>query len=299
MFDYDSVINKQRTRIYAKRDEILQKDAGSEVVTLSMRDEIVSFIPELVEKIVDMHPFGATEERLATLDELAQLTGAAFVPSDYEGITSERVWKDRLIADCKALLDAKCVGIPEENIEPILRRVYLSIIDRYWMEHIDQMQSLREKVALYGYAQLDPLVIYKKESFTMFQQLLLMIKQETYGTVMRLDVARRQQPTIQVGPSFNPNMMQILQQVAGSVPTQTPKQTPKQAQHAQAFATPTTSSDGVEVLEIQDAPVVKHTTKIKPNDKVTIKYADGRIVSDVKFKKVKEDIESGKAVVVL
>ncbi len=73
LFDYDYVINKQRTRIYDNRDEILQKDAGSEVVTLSMRDEIVSFIPELVSGIVAMHPFGVMDERLATLDELAQL----------------------------------------------------------------------------------------------------------------------------------------------------------------------------------------------------------------------------------
>lgn len=208
------------------------------------------------------------------------------------------MWKERLIQDCKSLFDAKCGDVPEENIEPVLRRIYLSVIDRFWMEHIDTMQSLREKVALYGYAQLDPLVIYKKESFTMFQQLLAMIKQETFGTVMRLDVSRRQQPTLQVGPSFNPNMMNILQQVAGSVPTQPTKQTPKQAQLAQAFATPSTSSDGVEVLEIQDTPVMKHTTKIKPNDKVTIKYADGRIVSDVKYKKVKEEVESGKAMIV-
>lgn len=70
-------------------------------------------------------------------------------------------------------------------------------------------------------------------------------------------------------------------------------------QHAQAFAPAPSSNDSVEVLEIQDAPVVKHATKIKPNDKVTIKYADGRIVTDVKYKKIKEDIESGKAVVVL
>ncbi len=177
----------------------------------------------------------------------------------------------------------------------MLRRIYLSVIDRFWMEHIDTMQSLREKVALYGYAQLDPLVIYKKESFTMFQQLLIMIKQETLGTVMRLDVTKWQQPTIQVGPSFNPNMMNILQEVAGNLPAQTAKQTPKQAQLAQAFAAPT---DGVEVLEIQDAPTVRHHTKTKPNDKVTIKYADGRIVSDVKYKKVKEEVESGKAMIV-
>lgn len=178
----------------------------------------------------------------------------------------------------------------------MLRRIYLSVIDRFWMEHIDTMQSLREKVALYGYAQLDPLVIYKKESFTMFQQLLIMIKQETLGTVMRLDVARWQQPTIQVGPSFNPNMMNILQEVAGNLPAQTPKQTPKQAQLAQAFAT--SSDDGVEVLEIKDEQITRHHTKTKPNDKVTIKYADGRIVSDVKYKKVKEEVESGKAMIV-
>lgn len=193
------MINKQRTRIYAKRDEILAKTNDGAVITTGIRDEIAGFIPELVEQIIAINPGTSSTERTALLDELAQLTGAAFVPSDYAHITSTTALKERLIADCQALYATKCASVEEDKLEPVLRRVYLSIIDRYWMEHIDQMQSLREKVALYSYAQIDPLVMYKKESFAMFQQLLSMIKQETFASVMRLDMTRRQQqPTLQV-----------------------------------------------------------------------------------------------------
>jgi preprotein translocase subunit SecA len=57
-----------------------------------------------------------------------------------------------------------------------IKKVYLSIIDKYWVEHIDDMTYLREKVSLFGYAQIDPLVIYKKESYEKFQKLMANIK---------------------------------------------------------------------------------------------------------------------------
>lgn len=87
-------------------------------------------------------------------------------------------------------------------------------------------------------------------------------------------------------------MMQVLQQVAGSVAT------PPKFNHAEKAFASSTSDAGVEVMEIQDSPTSNHMHKHKPNDKITIKYADGRIVSEVKYKKVKEDVDSGKAIVV-
>jgi preprotein translocase subunit SecA len=57
--------------------------------------------------------------------------------------------------------------------------IYLSTIDKYWVDHIDAMQYLRDKVGLYGYAQQDPLIIYKQEAFQKFEQLMGTIKLDT------------------------------------------------------------------------------------------------------------------------
>lgn len=66
-----------------------------------------------------------------------------------------------------------------------LKNLYLDVLDEQWIEHIDTMQHLRDKVGLYGYAQQDPLLIYKAESYDLFEQLWLTIKSKVLNTVFR------------------------------------------------------------------------------------------------------------------
>lgn len=96
--------------------------------------------------------------------------------------------RTKLTTDMHALFDAKFADVDEERILDICRRVYLYVLDKNWQAHIDEMQQLREKVGLYGYAQLDPLVIYKKEAYDKFQRLLSTLKIETLANVFRVDV---------------------------------------------------------------------------------------------------------------
>ncbi|MBQ9554239.1 hypothetical protein IJU97_04785 [bacterium] len=78
----------------------------------------------------------------------------------------------------------------------IFREVHLHFLDKLWVDHIDEMQNLREKVGLMSYAQMDPLVIYKKESFEKFQELLANIINNTSSYLLKLDfdaIATQQQ----------------------------------------------------------------------------------------------------------
>jgi preprotein translocase subunit SecA len=67
--------------------------------------------------------------------------------------------------------------------------IYLSTIDKYRVDHIDAMGYLRDKVGLYGYAQQDPLIMYKHEAFTKFAQLLATIKQDALAIALRTNFA--------------------------------------------------------------------------------------------------------------
>jgi len=100
----------------------------------------------------------------------------------------------------------------------ICKRIYLSVLDKHRVTHIDEMHYLREKVGLYGYAQMDPLVMYKKEAFEKFQRLLFTIKKETVANVMRFDFAGQQSAqnmALQLASETNGelDMVEILKEV--------------------------------------------------------------------------------------
>jgi hypothetical protein len=165
---------------------------------------------------------------------------------------------------------------------------------------------------LYGYAQLDPLVIYKKEAFEKFQRLLFTIKKETLANALRFDFVghmTNQQAAQQFAEQAHAevDMMAMLKAVTKglkieaiqpntSLLSSSPKATIIDGQAAHIL------SDGgdVEVIELDDTSgsVVTHTTtrtKLRPNDKVNVQYPDGKIAYGVKWKKVKEEVEEGKA----
>jgi preprotein translocase subunit SecA len=198
----------------------------------------------------------------------------------------------------------------------MFKEIYLHHLDKLRVDHIDEMQYLREKVALIGYAQQDPLTMYKQQAYEKFQTLLYRFKFDTIASITRVDFGQlNQQPTItiQAGGQSQQEYLEALKKVAGSQELQ---EMVKDIQQEQTQPTKKTyeDEDGFEVFEIDDrtstrsqqpgasGPTVVIDTntkrKLRPNDTVTVRYADGKIVADTKYKKVKDDIEAGKCVVV-
>lgn len=104
----------------------------------------------------------------------------------------------------------------------IFRDVSLQVIDKLWVAHIDEMQYLKDKVGFMGYAQLDPLIVYKKESFEKFQDLLTTIKVDTSTFLMRLDfmtIAQQQQAQLQIIEAVekNPDLLAKLKSASQNV----------------------------------------------------------------------------------
>ena len=101
----------------------------------------------------------------------------------------------------------------------ILRDVNLQVIDKLWVAHIDDMQYLKDKVGFMGYAQMDPLIVYKQESFEKFEQLLQNIKSDATTKLMRIDyrrVAEEQEMQNQLFEMVqdNPELMEKLKQAS-------------------------------------------------------------------------------------
>ena len=159
------------------------------------------------------------------------------------------------------------------------------------MKHITDMQYLREKVGLYGYAQIEPLMIYKTEAYSKFQTLLFAIKKETMSRLIKTDYSAAQQQakvTVQAVQPTEINMVEMLKKVNSVVKAKQPIQ--NVASH----------DSWVEVIET-DEPVERQLTdlswttdKLRPNDKLNVQDEQWKIHYGVKYKKVKDDLASWK-----
>jgi preprotein translocase subunit SecA len=148
----------------------------------------------------------------------------------------------------------------------IFSRVNLQIIDKLRVAHIDEMQYLKDKVGFMGYAQLDPLIVYKKESFEKFQELLASITADTTSMLMRINfsaLAQQQQAHLQIIEAVekNPDLLAKLKSASqiysadgivslGSSPSTKSPLPPFQKGGSDAREMLFSDEDGVEVFEV-------------------------------------------------
>lgn len=322
LFDYDSVINKQRERIYAKRDEILgvhttsHSSDNEEIIKLSMKDEIVAYIAEIVQNQVAIYTAASPWNLWELLETLSEITGASFLEEDYAAIKSPTKLEELLTQQLTEAFEAKISWVEEERVESVIKRAYLFAIDKNWMQHITDMQYLREKVWLYGYAQLDPLVIYKREAYDKFQGLLVAIRQQAVAYAFRSTYEDQAAQQFVAQSVKKTGMMDLLKAVTKWLSKEwtisnirtwdQAKQTLKEQIQLKTWesATVLENNDDFEVLEVDDTTGSESDTgadysqvkkKVRPNDKVNVIYTDWTKKMNVKRKTVKVDVESGKA----
>lgn len=160
-----------------------------------------------------------------------------------------------------------------------------------------------------GYAKQDPLVMYKKEAYDKYTALRKNIQQTTLVTIMNTDFekieAKQEEIETKRQQAANQNLLGKLKNATQGVELPTGQRITSPIEQQSNFTGKKAvlqDEDGTEVFEVEDtqanatAHVVK--SKLRPNDKVTIKYTDGKIAYDVKYKKVKKDIDEGKATII-
>jgi preprotein translocase subunit SecA len=187
-------------------------------------------------------------------------------------------------------------------IQKIVTTTSLQIIDRYRIDHIDTMQQVRDKVGLMSYARLDPLVAYKKEAYELFEQLNYNINHDIVIQISQIDRSNIQDKlaarTAKIYSRRDSGLTDSLRAAAASAPSISTQDKKPRTQIQ-------SDEDGVEIIQLDEATspdsdtvIQTKSSKLRPNDRITIRHTDGKIEYEVKYKKVKDLIESGKAEVV-
>ena len=188
LLEYDQVMNEQREIIYEERRHVLDGD--------NMRDSIFHMMNDYIENVVDMVVSPDQDYDEWTLTEL-NLTIRNTIPM--ETITEEDV-KDISQKELKHMLkeraakvyEAKESEFPEpEHMREIERVVLLKVIDAKWMDHIDDMDQLRQGIGLQAYGQRDPKVEYKMIGYEMFDEMTRSIEEDTVRTILHVKLEQK------------------------------------------------------------------------------------------------------------
>ena len=188
LLEYDQVMNEQREIIYEERRHVLDGD--------NMRDSIFHMMNDYVENAVDLVTSPDQDYDEWNLTEL-NLTIRNTIPM--EVITEEDV-KDISQTELKHMLkeraakvyEAKESEFPEpEHMREIERVVLLKVIDAKWMDHIDDMDQLRQGIGLQAYGQRDPKVEYKMIGYEMFDEMTRSIEEDTVRTILHVKLEQK------------------------------------------------------------------------------------------------------------
>jgi preprotein translocase subunit SecA len=183
VLEYDDVMNEQRRIIYKYRREILEGRDMSEV----SQEELAGVVERLVGEYTAGDVFedwdiaglqGRVDQLWPTEVDLSQLDASA----DREQITS------MLDEDARAAYERREAELGAELMRYLERQILLQIIDNRWREHLYEMDYMREGIHLRGFAQIDPLVAYKNEGFTMFRELMDSIWEEYARVIFHVEV---------------------------------------------------------------------------------------------------------------
>ena len=189
LLEYDQVNNDQREIIYKERMSVLNGD--------SMRDAIFKMIQEQVEKSVDTCISNEIPREEWNLNELNEIL-LPVIPlepvteKNIEDIKDVKELKQYLKEQAVLLYEAKETEFPEiEQFRELERVVLLKVIDRKWMDHIDDMDQLRQGIGLQAYGQKDPLVEYKMSAYEMFDAMSAAIQEDTLKLLYHVSMEQK------------------------------------------------------------------------------------------------------------
>lgn len=220
LLEYDQVNNDQREIIYKERMSVLNGD--------SMRDAIFKMIQEQVEKSVDTCISNEIPREEWNLNELNEIL-LPVIPlepvteKNIEDIKDVKELKQHLKEQAVLLYEAKETEFPEiEQFRELERVVLLKVIDRKWMDHIDDMDQLRQGIGLQAYGQRDPLVEYKMVGFDMFDEMIAGIQEDTIRLLYHVQVEQKVE-------------REQVAKVTGTNKDESAAKAPKKREHAKVY----------------------------------------------------------------
>ena len=187
LLQYDDVINKQREIIYKQRSEVLE----GEDINIQVQD----MIKDLILSLVDSHISGLEDEFENELAKLIDYLEDIYLPKDYVSVEelaalSNDEIKEKLLEIAMNLYKEKENEFTSEQMREIERVILLRVVDSKWMDHIDDMDHLKQGIGLRAYRQQDPAQAYSFEGSEMFEEMIYNIKVETVRYLFHVQIQK-------------------------------------------------------------------------------------------------------------
>ncbi len=318
LLEYDNVMNSQREVIYKRRRNALFGER--------LQLDILTMLFDTCEDMVANAKAGENVENFklnvlstlgfdfhTTAEEIAAMELGELAEKLYEQGLTRYEHKNKLVAD-KAIPiikdiyktrgatvqeilvpftdGTKQIGVAAnlkkcvetnntELIRSMEKMITLAIIDQNWKEHLRDMDDLKQSVQNAVYEQKDPLLIYKFEGFEAFKRFIAKVNEETISFLMKADI-----------PVQQPEQVQEARAQRSKVKLS------EQKEESRSLLSGGGQPQGQERPVEEKVMPVKSDKVAGRNDKITVQYPDGRVLKDVKYKKVEDDIKAGRCIVI-
>ena len=179
VLQYDDVMNSQREIIYAQRKQVLDGD--------SLKDNVLKMIDDSIERLVNSY---VSEEKITNSESLLQDIEVSFGIKEVESMKKEEATAEDVINELKEkthkIYEDKETEFGAENMRKLERVVMLKVVDQKWMDHIDDMDELKNGIGLRAYGQKDPVVQYRLEGADMFDDMIEALKDDVSKIMLNI-----------------------------------------------------------------------------------------------------------------
>ena len=190
VLEYDDVMNKQREIIYAQRRQVLDGLDIKDTVLNMMRTSIGNHVSLAFGERQSLDGEGY-QQMLRGLEGMYFAKGAVSIPAEEVPGKNQEDFDAAFTAAAEKFYEAKEAEIPPAIMRELERVIMLRVVDEYWMDHIDAMDDLKQGIRLQAYSNTDPVIAYKQESLSMFEEMISAIQDETvrrlYSVRLRKD----------------------------------------------------------------------------------------------------------------
>jgi preprotein translocase subunit SecA len=189
--EFDDVINKQRETIYSERDKVLRNE--------DLSDTVLRFLEDELDTLVDADlpaDLPSSEWRMPALVAALNAMGLGGEETS-EDVLYEQRGREGIALYLKDLVAEKLEQKDVDNADEwslIERLVLLRTIDNIWVEHLTELDEMRQGIGLRGFAQEDPLNAFKKEAYSLYEEMRALIRHQLANTIFRVSIVRQQAP---------------------------------------------------------------------------------------------------------
>ncbi|MDR7485635.1 MAG: preprotein translocase subunit SecA [Armatimonadota bacterium] len=191
VLEYDDVMNVQRRVIYSERRKVLEGRNVRENVLDMIARQVSAQVEAVCVKDLPREEWDL-EGLIEGVSQVVPPLGNTLI-GELRGLTADEI-AERLTAAALEAYEKKVAELGEETMREVERLVLLQTIDRKWIDHLHNMDALREGIGLRAYAQVSPLIEYQREGYDMFQATLQAIQEDTVRTLFRVQIVPEARP---------------------------------------------------------------------------------------------------------